>query len=380
MPPRNTFAASRRSHQILKWLQSGRAIKIQDVIDEFGIQYPQARADLKLLEELYGLATHRDGRVKVWTWSGIDPDYIDLATAASLELGAIAVDLFKGTPYGQEIESFAEQSREHLSDKLRGRVERLSKALHLRRTWLPTDEERVVDHIETIVDSLFVDDPRWLLGEYVKSGGTTKPYLLLPRRLIWYQGRLWTLALHGEDLKLFDVAGFRSLERYRPAEADLSGDEQRQAEGRAEGDRLPPIQRGPEELEAFLESLDDDPAEFFEDSFGIFAGDHFDHRQVHLEVDGPWVSYLNRYRLHPSQENEMNDGSLHVRFDLAVCPEFESFVMGMIPHVTIHAPDQLQERLEQRVRAWSATSADSSVDEREAEPQAVHAVEPQEAE
>jgi predicted DNA-binding transcriptional regulator YafY len=360
MSPRNTFAASRRSHAVLKWLQSGRAVKIQDVMDEFGIQYPQARADLKLLEELYGLSTHRDGRTKVWTWSGVNSDYIDVATAASLELGAIALDLFKGTPYGEEIERFAEHSRSKLKDSLRARVERLSKALHLRRTWLPVHEDRVLDMIEQSIDALFVDSPRWLLGRYERSLDEVEPYIVLPQRMIWYQGRLWLMALHGMELKLFDVAGFETLDTYRAADGELDRDAYDVAVGDVPEGTTPPLERGPEELADFVEGLDDEPESFFEDSFGIYAGEHYPVRPIHLEVSSPWITYLNRYRLHPSQENERDGDSLHVRFEMNLCPEFRSFVMGMLPHVEVHEPAELRQSIEDRVETWLDRTAQAA--------------------
>ena len=351
MAPRNTFAASRRSHEILKWLKSGREVRIDDIVEAFGIQYPQARADLKLLEELYGLSTHRDGRVKVWTWSGLDSDYIDVATVASLELGAIALDIFKDTPYGNEIQRLAGYCRKRVPEGHQPRLERLSEALHLRRNWLPVESEAILEQLEAILNALYVDEARWLLGEYERADGETGEYLVLPRRLVWYQGRLWLLALEGEDLKLFDVAGFVSLERYRASEHGVS-----HLEGTAEGDKplgapTHPAELEGGELDAFLAELDDDPEEFFDEAFGIYAGS-YPVESIHLEVRGHWRNYLRRYRIHGSQTNEPNEESLHVYLEMGICPEFKSFVLGMVPDVRVHQPDSLREELAERTRSW----------------------------
>ena len=371
MSPRNTFAASRRSHRILKWLQNGQDIRIQDVMEEFDIQYPQARADLKLLEELYGLSTHREGRTKVWTWSGLNPDYVDVATAVALELGAIGLDIFKDTPYGQEIERLVSHCRDRVKDSHQQRLERLSKGIHMRRTWLPTEPDEMLEHIEMLLDGLYVSEPRWLWARYETSGGDVGQYVLLPRRLIWYQGRLWLLALDRSVLKLFDVAAFEHLERYHPDDHELPTSLEA-------SDEPDPLDMDASELEAYLESLDDDPETFFEETFGIFAG-NYPVEPIHLEVKGPWAHYLRRYHLHPSQENveslddaedvpfdasglaasggqpESDDAwgeSLHVFFKMGVCPEFKSFVMGMIPDVRVHGPDELRQDIVGRVRTW----------------------------
>ena len=97
MGARNTFAATRRSHAILKRLRHGEGVTIEEVSQEYDIQYPQARADLKLLEELYDLGTRRDGRTKVWYMPGKDTREAVVSVAAALELGAVALDLFKDT-------------------------------------------------------------------------------------------------------------------------------------------------------------------------------------------------------------------------------------------------------------------------------------------
>jgi len=351
MASRNTFAASRRSHEILKWLQNGREVRIQDIVDDFGIEYPQARADLKLLEELYGLSTHRDGRTKVWTWSGVDTDHIDVATVAALELGAISLDIFKDTPYGQAIRRLADYCRDLVPDAHRTRLERLSDALHLRHNWLPTRPERIREHLETILNALWVADPRWLIGTYEKSGGAAREYLLLPRRLIWYQGRLWMLALDRDVLKLFDLGGFEALDRYRPSEHGASYLDDLAADGGTADDVAHPVEYDDRALEQYLEQFDDAPDAYFEHAFGMFA-QNFPVESIHLEVRGHWKHYLERYRLHDSQTNEPDGQTLHVHLEMGVCPEFTSFVMGMIPEVKVHAPDSLRDELRSRTEAW----------------------------
>ncbi|QDG50033.1 WYL domain-containing protein [Persicimonas caeni] len=327
MSARNTFAATRRSHAILQWLQNGEEVTIQRVIDNFDIKYPQAREDLKLLEELYGLSTHRDGRVKVWTWAGFDPDYVSVATAAALELGSIALDLFRETPYRSEIERLAEHCRNRVGDKQRQRLDRVSQALHLRRTWLPADEEAMVDHVESILDAVFKG--RRLAMVYARADGEVRHYVVTPRKMVWYAGRLWLLARHEEQMKLFDVAGIDNLEEV-PAPKNDGGE---------------PITA--EEMPASDEEL----AKYFENAFGIYA-QNYPVAEIELEVSGAWANYLRRYRVHPSQQTEEGYKSLRVSFHMGLCPEFKSFVLGMLPNVKVHAPAELAEELEETVQMW----------------------------
>jgi len=345
---RNTFAASRRSHRILKWLQNGERVGIRDVMEEFGIQYPQARADLKLLEELYNLETEREGRTKVWKWSGLDADYVDVATAAALELGAVSLDIFRDTPYGEAIDRVSRYCRERVPQAHRPRIDRLSRALHLRRNWNPVEAQQLLEHLEVVLNEMYVATPHWLVGRYQRADGGIGEYLLCPRYVVWYQGRLWLLAIHWTELKLFDVAGFEALERYRPSErgADLL---RRELEER--GAERHPAELEGEEFESFLAERDVDPESYFEHSFGIFAGAE-DVERIRLLVRGPWASYLERYRIHPTQEMRSEGDALEVQLELAIDPEFESFVLGMIPDVEVRAPTRLREDLEERVRNW----------------------------
>src|SRR5690554_5427930 len=214
MSARNTFAATRRSHQILEWLRNGRRVTINEVVQVLGVQYPQAREDLKLLEEVYDLETGRDGRTKYWRMRGIAFKEAIVGTAAALELGGVALDIFRETPYGQYIDELARAQLNSLAIEEQDGLRRVSDGLRLRRNWLPVERERLLEMLETVLNAI-----RYCKGldfEYERSSdGGNKTYLAVPRRLIWYQGRLWLQAYEDKKRKLFDVGGMleaRALE------------------------------------------------------------------------------------------------------------------------------------------------------------------------
>lgn len=353
MSARNTFAATRRSHAILKRLRRGEGITIREVSDNFDIQYPQARADLKLLEELYDLETYRDGRVKVWEMPGAGDQKRHIGIAAALELGGIALDVFRNTPYGERIEELIEKWRRTVRPEARENLERLTRGLVLRRHWSPVDEDRMLGVLEEFLDAIGLK--RGVEMTYERSDGEIRDYVVIPRRLIWYQDRLWLQAVHEGEQKLFDVAGVIETDRWmreqivdhlvdaRGEDVDDEDDEQLEQMRREVGQDLD---------EWFEYGSPDEEEAYFADAFGIYAG-NYETREVELVVTGPWETYLRRYRVHDSQVSEEVDEGLRVRFEIGLCPEFKSFVLGMIPDVEILAPAELGEELADRVDEWA---------------------------
>ncbi len=344
MAARNTFAATRRSHAILHWLQAGESVTIQRVCDVFKIQYPQAREDLKLLEDLYNLRTHREGRTKIWSWSGPERAIKTVAAAAALELGAIALDMFRNTPYGEEIDKISSECRRGLNKEHDERVGRISSALHLRRTWLPTDADGMLESVEEVLDAIYLD--RLIQIDYERADGGIRSYDLIPHRLIWYGGRLWLQASDQDTYKLFDVAG---IQKIRSTGKRLSADEEALDlstwDGKTQGERKPT--RNCKGFEAIPVE------EYFANAFGIFT-DNYPVASVLLSMSGSWATYFRRYRVHPSQQNHEKTDSLHVELTLGICPEFKSFLMGMIPNVQILQPRELKQELRTRAALGAA--------------------------
>ena len=359
MAARNTFAATRRSHAILKRLRNGEGVTIRDVSENYDIQYPQARADLKLLEELYDLETYRKGRIKVWEMKGVNTIESTIGTAAALELGGIALDIFKHTPHGKAIDELTDQWRQRVGRPYSEHLKRLSLALVLRRTWLPMDSEPLLASLEEILDCIMLR--RGVEIEYERSDGEVGTYLLIPRRLIWYQGRLWLQAVEDDQEKLFDVAGIRTaeyvdrdvlIESYIVEELQSAGDEvNEEDEALAQREAITGEMTARVNQWFEYKSRQEEDA-YFTNAFGIFAS-NFEPEIVEVVVNGSWANYFRRYRLHPSQTIEEGEQGLVVRFEIGICPEFKSFLLGMIPDVQILGPEALRQELADRVQAYN---------------------------
>lgn len=342
MSARNTFAATRRSHTILQWLKEGDSVTINRVSDTFGVKYPQAREDLKLLEEIYKLTTAREGRTKVWKWSGGDDYSMSIATAAALELGGVALDIFRDTPHGEAINELTEVCRERLSRQQQEQMGRLSEALHLRRTWLPVRGDEMLESVEDILDAIVLK--QGLHITYERADGEQRAYEILPRRLIWYNGRLWLQAQEQGQHKLFDVAAIGESERIPWHSPELV-----RASNGKDGKVLP---NGEDDAFAGL----DDPATYFEHAFGIYA-DNYPVEDVELTVSGSWANYLRRYRIHPSQQNVELEEGLRIHLRVGLCPEFKSFLMGLIPDFEVDKPLELREELRLKSARWARKMA-----------------------
>lgn len=185
----------------------------------------------------------------------------------------------------------------------------------------------MVDHVESILDAVFKG--RRLAMVYARADGEVRHYVVTPRKMVWYAGRLWLLARHEAQMKLFDVAGIDNLEEVPGRKND---------DGQAtEADEMP--------------ADDEELAQYFENAFGIYA-QNYPVAHIELEVNGAWANYLRRYRVHPSQRIEEGHNCLRVHFHMGLCPEFKSFVLGMIPNVKVHAPAELAEELEETVQMW----------------------------
>lgn len=78
-----------------------------------------------------------------------------------------------------------------------------------------------------------------------------------------------------------------------------------------------------------------------------------DATRVVVEVRGDVASLVQRTTLESSQELlEAGDGWQRVAWTVHLCPELESWLLGLVPDVRIVEPPALRERLRSRVAAW----------------------------
>ena len=91
-----------------------------------------------------------------------------------------------------------------------------------------------------------------------------------------------------------------------------------------------------------------DPEEFFAGAFGIFTGE--ESYQVEIRIDDNYAPYVTERFGHESQKLVPEDeGGLVLRMELGRLEEVTDWILGMGEHVEVLAPEELRERVQERL-------------------------------
>lgn len=321
-PHANKFASARSILRILGWAEAGEAISVARVRAELEVSDRQARDYLALLVEL--------GRIKVVRRGRSDEYHLDrrgkegrasLAEAIGAEFAVAALGALRDTAFHDSARELVSNLRNSLPDVQGPRAVRLKSAFFPVRGSVPSNADHGA-HAETILDA--ITHGHQLQATYEKvSDGRTNRYLLRPISLVVHHEGLHLLARKRDGaIRMFDVEGFRKLERLKrptaPFEVDLTSK--------------------------------------FQHSFGRYTD--FPPETVHLKLTGIAARQIRRRKFHDSQRI-LRDGpaELEVQFVVGICPEFEAWLIGMSPNVEIVAPPKLRAELRRRCEAMARTNA-----------------------
>lgn len=108
----------------------------------------------------------------------------------------------------------------------------------------------------------------------------------------------------------------------------------------------------------FSPPKDISPKSYFKDAYGIMV-DRGEARQVVLRVDPRQAKYLRALPLHPSQQEEVNDGYSRFTFRLCLTADFVAEIISMGNQVTVEAPRELQAMVVTRLRETLANYQES---------------------
>ncbi len=313
---------------LLEHVDAGHPLRIGEIRQQFGIGIAAARRYREFVGRHRNLVEEREGRGgKVW-WKAPDKEAppATLARAAALDFAVNALGELKGTQHYDELDATSNQARLSLSDGNQTKLDRVTRGFQVRtagESLSPSREE----HLGILMDA--IEQRRPCHMRYQRADGVVRSYEVQPWGFILHHGRLLFVAGKTNDetckleRRIFNVDGIYAI-------------------GIREGERFEvpaPRQVNYEEI--------------FRHSFGVYCGWEEPPCKVHLRVRGPNSVLLRRRSIHHSQQMAPGDDEwwdlwLHV----IPCPEFRSFVMGMIPDVQIVEPDSLREEVRGNISTW----------------------------
>ena len=93
------------------------------------------------------------------------------------------------------------------------------------------------------------------------------------------------------------------------------------------------------------------PAEFFEDFYGIIAREHANVETVRLKVSAEQSNYLRSLPLHSSQKELVRSGDYSI-FELRLCPEFDfqQEILSKTPEIEVLSPDWLRVEIAGKIK------------------------------
>ncbi|MFZ5480474.1 MAG: helix-turn-helix transcriptional regulator [Myxococcota bacterium] len=294
-------------------LNAGARVNWQSIRDDFGVGESCAHDHVRFLKEFLGprLVRESSGRhVAYRLRDPAAPSESDITRAASVKFGEIALDVLKGTKYHREARQLAGQARGRVVLDVVDDLDRLVRGLYRRVQGVSDYHAAKVSALEVWLDAIRLR--RRIRMVYQRANGAVDTYVVEPLVLILYQDRLHLMSIHAEKRRhrTFNLDGVQS--------AELLG-------------------------ERFLPPESFDVAEVYAHSFGIWSD--IEPSEVVLLLRGTARIRAEQRPFHHSQVAgaDVGEGWREFRYNVAVCPEFRSFLVGLLPDVRVQAPDRLVE-------------------------------------
>jgi predicted DNA-binding transcriptional regulator YafY len=321
-PRANSFSSAQSIFRILAWAEADQPISTSRVRKDLGVSDRQARDYLAFLVGLGRLRALRRGRVDEYYLNRPQSTgKASLTQAIGAELAVAALRALRGTAFHEGAEELVSSIRNSLPEVQGPRAVRLRSAFFTVRGSVPKNLEHAA-HAETILEALMHGNS--LRGRYERlSDGEISTYVLRPISLVVHHEGLHLLARKRDGkVRLFDVEGFRELERTRrttsPSGSDLTAR--------------------------------------YEHAFGRYTD--FPPRTVRLRLRGVAARQVRRRDFHASQRRVRDSSSeLDVEFTVGLCPEFKAWILGMVPDVEVLSPREFRDEMRARLEAGVATNA-----------------------
>jgi proteasome accessory factor B len=308
-----------RQWKILKTIEAGRWTSTAALAAEHGVTERTVRRDIEALQEAgFPLYDDRaDGR-KVWRLVEGHRHRLSqsftLAELAALYFSRNMLSFLGGAPFAQDLESAFAKIREALPAKSLPYLSRIQDLFGARPDpW--KDYSRKQDIIAGLIDAI-LHQRQARIAYYSFQSRRTKAYTLDPYRLVYYRGGLYLYARAHE----YDEVRTFAVERIQKIEV----------------------------LEAGFEAPSDFSASgYARSAFGITGGRA---EKVELVFAPEMAGYIRERVWHESQAlEEVADGSVRLRMEVAPGWELKAWIKGFLPHVRVIAPAGLRDEIASEV-------------------------------
>lgn len=327
MPKGNEYITAQRLIELVALVDNGREISIPMIQRKWSVNRACADNYIDFVRRLRpDLDCRRRTAVKLWSRKRSGATDLAINTAAVLDMAVRALAPLRGTELHNLLADLLEEHRGRLHDSvdIADRRARAFQVLDPRRVTASSK----VDVLRALLDAI-IGRSRCEI-EYRALKDTTLSYEIEPWSFVWVRQSLFLLARHADngERRNFELDGIRQVTSIG-------------------GTFTPP---STEEMDVEV---------VYADAFGSYAG-YGTPVDVHLRVRGSHAVYLSRRVVHRSQQVSPADaeGWTDVRFRVVVCPEFTSFVLGMLPEVEVVGPVSLAKIISEVVRAYRGTQMD----------------------
>ncbi|MCM2357841.1 MAG: transcriptional regulator [Geobacteraceae bacterium] len=310
--PAKKYSQAGRLHDVIRLIEARHGITIGELAEEAGVDRRTIHRDLRVIHEAgYPLVSEWQGNGKVYRFltrfKDVPPVSFTLQELMTLYFLRSQMDIFRGTPFHDDLETIFGKVRSVLPPRYAAHLERIA------RVSLPLlqggrDYGKVAEPLRLLREALLYQY-RLTLSYLSRGKGEPATYRVDPYTLIYYKGGLYLLgyAHNRRALRTFAV------------------------------ERIGRVEMGKERFEMPAEFR---PEEQLQSAFGIV-----DEEVMQVKVRfSPAIAHTVRERLwHPSQSiAEGEDGSVLLSFAAGGRMEIVSWLLSYGSHAEVLEPPELR--------------------------------------
>lgn len=320
------YESARIMLQIYQRLCEGETITTNDIVEDFGVGRRRVSFFMDAIAEAGPNVT--DGRRGKERCLRLREPMalvsVNRKLGIILALGRQFLTPFAGTDFADQYNNMMAEVEEAADDGSLNVMMRWRRKFIVRHPGQRRHAERDRE-LDAILKAL--EEERLLSFSYRSFAGRESRRQVEPLSLVFHREELYLVAREGDRRKMFALYSMTEIE--------------------VEAERF-----------KYPEFKDYDPDGMFESSIGIWVSAEPPIDLV-LRFDQRWETYFRRTRLHHSQQVTPNeDGTLDVRWRVALTVEVEQFILRFGPDATVISPPHVRQRIREIVSQMAANYGD----------------------